>query len=83
MCVIKQLELFRVHLDISYIKLVFYPFQVHNSKLNYMHMLRCTKKGCEIIYVSMGGCLGPMKEMGMNFKHLSTVACPQTLRHLG
>ena len=74
MCVVKELELFKVRLDISYIKLVFKPFQVHNSKLNYMHMLRCTNMGFKIIYVSMGLCLCPMQEMGMNFEHHCTVA---------
>ena len=78
MCVVKELELFRVCLDIVYIKLVFYPFQVHNSKLNYMHMLRCTNMGCKIIYVCMGLWLSPMQEMRMKFEHDNTVALRQT-----
>ena len=80
MCVVKELELFRVCLNILHIKLVFQPFHVHNSKLNYMHMLRCTNMGCKIIYVSMGLCLCPMQEMGMNFEHHGTMALRQTLR---
>ena len=72
MCVVKELELFRVCLNILHIKLVFYLFQVHNSKLNYMHMLRCTNMGCKIIYVSMGLCLCPMQEMDLNFDHNGT-----------
>ena len=47
-----------------------------------MHMLQCTKMGWKIIYVSLGSCLGPMQEMGMNFKHLGVVDRPQTLRNL-
>ena len=33
-------------------------------------------------YVSLVACLGPMKEMGMNFKHPATVTRPQTLRYM-
>ena len=65
MCVIK--EFIQVRLDILYIKLVFYPFHVHNSKLNYMHMLRCIQIGWKIKSASFSACLGPMEEMGMNF----------------
>ena len=36
----------------------------------------------KIICVSLGAFLGPMQEMGMNFKHLGIVAPPQTLRYL-
>ena len=32
----KKMELFRVRLEILYIKLVFKPFQVHNSKLKHI-----------------------------------------------
>ena len=32
--------------------------------------------------VSLVACLGPMQEMGMNVKHLATVARPQTLRYM-
>ena len=32
--------------------------------------------------MSLGECLGPMQEMGMNFKHLGIVARPETLRNL-
>ena len=39
MGVVKDLELFRVCLNILYIKLVLLPLQVNNSNLNYMHML--------------------------------------------
>ena len=46
-----------------------------------MHMLECRKMGY-IKCVSLGACLGPMQEMGMNFKHPATVTWPQTLRYL-
>ena len=46
---------------------------MHNSNLNYKHMLQCTKVGSKITCVSLGACLGPMQEMGMNFKHQGTV----------
>ena len=43
----------------------------------------CAKKmEWKIKCVSLVACLGPMQEMGMNFKHLGTVACRQTLRYL-
>ena len=42
-------------------------------------MLWCTNMGFKIIYVSMGLCLCPMQEMGMNFEHHGTVALWQTL----
>ena len=32
-------------------------------------------------YVSLDACLGPMQEMGMNFKHQGTVDCRKTLRY--
>ena len=32
--------------------------------------------------MSLGECLGPMQEMGMNFRHLGIVARPETLRNL-
>ena len=31
--------------------------------------------------LSLGACLGPMQETGMNFKHPATVTRPQTLRY--
>ena len=34
------------------------------------------------IILSLGACLGPMKEMGMNVKHPATATRPQTLRYL-
>ena len=52
---------------------------MHNSKLNYMHMLRCIQIGWKIKYVSFSACLGPMQEMGMNFKHQGTVDCRQNI----
>ena len=42
-----------------------------------MHMLHCIEIGQKIEYVSLGACLGPMQEMGMNFKHQGTVDCRQ------
>ena len=52
---------------------VFNAFYVHNSNLNYMHLLECIYIGWQIKSVSLGACLGPMQEMGMNFKHRGTV----------
>ena len=46
-----------------------------------MHMLRAYKL-VEKKYVSLGACLGPMQEMGMNFEHRGTVDCRKTLRCL-
>ena len=64
-------------------ELVFQPFQVNNSELNYMHMLQCIKNGLKIKYVSLGASLGPMKEMRMNFKHQGTVDCRQNIEMPG
>ena len=36
-----------------------------------------------IKYVSLGACLGPMQEMGMNFKHQGTVDCRQNIEMPG
>ena len=36
-----------------------------------------------IKYVSLGACLGPMQEMGMNFKHQGTVDCRQNIEMHG
>ena len=33
----------------------------------------------KIKYVSLGACLGPMQEMGMNFKHQGTADCQQNI----
>ena len=52
---------------------VFNAFYVHNSNLNYKHMLQCTKVCWKITCVSLGEFLGPMQEMGMKFKHHGTV----------
>ena len=76
----KKLELFRVCLEILYIKFVFYPFQVHNSKLK--HMLQSIKTGCKIKCLSLVAILGHMQEMRMNVKHLDTIAQPLTLRYM-
>ena len=37
----------------------------------------------EIKFVSLGACLGPMQEMGMNFKHRGTVDCRQNIEMPG
>ena len=63
-------------------QLSFWAFNVHNSNLNYKHMLQCTKFGWKITCVSLGEFLGPMQEMGMKFKHLGVVAQPRKLRNL-
>ena len=42
-------------------------------------MLQCTKVGWKITCVSLGEFLGPMQEMGMNFKHQGTVDCRQNI----
>ena len=56
---------------------------MHNSNLNYKHMLQCTKVGSKITCVSLGEFLGPMQEMRMKLKHLGIVARPRTLRNIG
>ena len=48
-----------------------------------MHMLQCKKIGSKIKCVSLGACLGPMQEMGMNFKHQVTVDCRQNIEMPG
>ena len=48
-----------------------------------MHMLHCIEIGQKIKYVSLGACLGPMQEMGMNFKHWGTVDCRQNIEMPG
>ena len=40
---------------------------MHNSNLNYKHMLQCTKVGWKI---TLGEFLGPMQEIGMKFQTL-------------
>ena len=55
---------------------------VHNSNLNYMRMLQCRKMGLHIKSLSLGACLGPMQEMGMNFKHQGTVDCRKNVEIL-
>ena len=37
----------------------------------------------EIKFVSLGACLDPMQEMGMNFKHRGTVHCRQNIEMPG
>ena len=64
------------------LKLSFWSFNVHNSNLNYKHMLPCTKVGWKITYVSSSEFLGPMQKMRIKFKHLGIVARPRTLRNL-
>ena len=62
---------------------IFHEFYVHNSNLNYMHMLQCIWIGWKIKSVSLGACLGPMQEMGMNFKNRGTVDCRQNIEMPG
>ena len=38
-----------------------------------MHMLQYIYIAWKIKSVSLGACLGPMQDMGMNFKHQGTV----------
>ena len=63
-------------------ELSFCAFNVHNSNLNYKHVLQCTKVSWKITCVSLGEFLGPMQEMGMKFQHLGVVARPGILRNL-
>ena len=42
-----------------YTLLSFWSFNVHNSNLNYKHMLPCTKVGWKITFVSSGEFLLP------------------------
>ena len=62
--------------------LSFSAFNMHNSNLNYKHMLQCTKVCWKITCVSLGEFIGPMQEMGMRLKHLGFVARSGTLRNL-
>ena len=62
--------------------LSFWAFNVHNSNLNYKHMLQCTKVCWKITCVSLGEFIGAMQEMGMKFKHLGVVAQLGRLRNL-
>ena len=55
---------------------------MHNSNLNYKHMLQCTKVVWIITCVSLGEFLGPMQDMGVKFKHLGVVARPERLTNL-
>ena len=54
---------------------------MHNSNLNYKHMLQRTIVVRKITCVSLGEFIDPMQEMGMNFKHLGVVAHPERLRN--
>ena len=63
-------------------QLSFECIYVHNSILNYMHMLHCIEIGQKIEYVSLVASLSPMQEMRMNVTHPATVTRPQTLRYL-
>ena len=56
---------------------------MHNSNLNYKHMLQCTKVGLKITRVYLGEFLAPMQEMGMKFKHQGTVDCRQNVEMPG
>ena len=72
--------IFRGSFGLFYTLTEFLGINVNNSNLNYKHMLQCTKVGSKITCVCLGEFIGPMQEMGMKFKHLGTVARPQTLR---
>ena len=61
----------------------FCSFNMHNSNVNYKHMLQCTKVGWKIEYVSLGEFLGLMQELGMKFKHEGTVDCLQNIEMPG
>ena len=54
---------------------------MHNSNLNYKHMLQCTKVFFKITCVSLG-IYRSHARMGMKFKHLGMMAWPETLRNL-
>ena len=58
-------------------------FYLQNSNLNSMHMLQCIWIGWKIKSMSLCACLGPMQEMGMNFKHRGTVDCRQNIEMPG
>ena len=75
--------IFQGSLGHFYIKWVFWAFYVHNSNLNYKHMVQCTKVGLKITCVSLGEFLGPMQEMGMKFKRQCTVDCRQNVEMPG
>ena len=52
------------------------------QSLKYKRMLQCAKVSWKIIYVYLGELLGPMQEVGMEFKHLGVLAWPETSRNL-
>ena len=74
------MELFRVRL--AFYKFIFQAFNAHNSNLKYKRMLQCAKVSWKIIFVYLGELLGPMEEVGMEFKHLGVLARLETLRNL-
>ena len=45
-------------------------------------MLQCAKVSWKIIYAYLGELLGPMEEVGMEFKHLGVVPRLEILRNL-
>ena len=77
-----NLGIFRGLFGLFYTLIEFRAFNVHNSNLNYKHMLQWTKVGRKFTCMSLGEFLGPMQEMGMKFKHLGVMARPEILRNL-
>ena len=45
-------------------------------------MLQCAKVSWKIFYVYLGELLGPMEEVGMEFKHMGVLARRERLRNL-
>jgi len=56
---------------------------VHNSNLNYQHILQCNKVGWKITCVSLVEFPCPMQEIIMKFKHQGTVDCQQNIEMPG
>ena len=53
-----------------------FKIELHAHVLMHINWLK-------IKFVSLGACLGPMQEMGMNFKHRGTVDCRQKIEMPG
>ena len=72
------LRFFGVRLDILCINWVFNAFM---CIIQIRTICTCSSayKLVKIKYVSLGACLGPMQEMGMNSEHQGTVDCRQNI----
>ena len=69
-------------LGLFYTLTIFQAFNAHKLNLKYKRMLQCAKVRWRIIYVYLGELLGPMEEVGMEFKHMGVLARLETSRNL-